>query len=69
MSEQRPLHPQRLRIDRLLAEEALHLAGAGGAVAGEVVVEEAVDFLRMRGALSTSDQARISSERSNCKCE
>lgn len=47
-SEQRPLYPQRRGLDRLLAEEALHLARAGGAVDGEVVVEEAVDLLRVR---------------------
>src|SRR5689334_23306284 len=47
-SEQRPLHAQRFRLDRLLIEKPLHRACAGRAVTGEVIVEEAVDLFRMR---------------------
>src|SRR5712671_5770408 len=48
--EQRSLTAQRLRVDGLLTEEALHFTRAGRAVAGEVIVEEAENISRIRGS-------------------
>src|SRR5947209_2035548 len=50
-SEERSLPSQRLRVDGLLPGEALQLAGTGGAVTGEVIVEEAEDVFGRGGTL------------------